>query len=444
MIRSANRSGIRSSARSAIGPSFWPSIVLSPFAQALTVLRSFGADGHAYLPGIGAFNGADAGNYLDAGFAATAVDSPVGLVMDANNTTFGAERFSSPDNVSAAIWTKYDVNVVPSDGYYAVIPNTANAIHRISQGITRGPGDAVRVKVSLKFAGVRYVYINFSGWNSAGATIDLQSGSVLVKPTCSLISKVLDAEGYWTLELAAIASNTTGFSSVFLQANNTFVTVDGTYASNGTDAFIVKFCGNTSRVGAIPAINTTTAQKPILRQTDGRYSWEFTPPMNLQLAGVPFQMADDHVIVSAFSVPSLTSAAFRQISGAGNTTLSLPNVRLRITSTGFIQGFWRDDAGTSRSIQALATLAANTPYVATCRQQGVSKTLRVEGQQQGVANTAALSTATFNSYSLGANQYGADVLEGTMHGSFVIKGAPSDEQVLTIERGLAYLQGRSI
>ena len=55
--------------------------------QGLSVLRKFGADAHAYIPGIGSINGLTAGNYLDsAGSTPVTMDGLVGRMNDAAQT----------------------------------------------------------------------------------------------------------------------------------------------------------------------------------------------------------------------------------------------------------------------------------------------------------------------------------------------------------------------
>lgn len=60
----------------------------SPIAKMLSELRKFGANGHLYIPGIGAISGITAGNYLDSiGTTNASVDGNVGLVLDGAGTT---------------------------------------------------------------------------------------------------------------------------------------------------------------------------------------------------------------------------------------------------------------------------------------------------------------------------------------------------------------------
>ena len=56
---------------------------LGLIAKAIGILRSYGADAHVYIPGVGTISGITAGNYLDsAGTTSASVDNPVGLVVD--------------------------------------------------------------------------------------------------------------------------------------------------------------------------------------------------------------------------------------------------------------------------------------------------------------------------------------------------------------------------
>ena len=60
-------------------------------AKMLSELKKFGANGHLYIPGVGAISGITAGNYLDSvGVTSASVDGNVGLVLDGVGR-FGAE-----------------------------------------------------------------------------------------------------------------------------------------------------------------------------------------------------------------------------------------------------------------------------------------------------------------------------------------------------------------
>ena len=76
--------------------------------KAIAILRSYGADAHVYLPGIGTVNGITAGNYLDsAGTTAASVDNPVGLSLDALQAmTLGANIAVNGGFDTDTSWTK--------------------------------------------------------------------------------------------------------------------------------------------------------------------------------------------------------------------------------------------------------------------------------------------------------------------------------------------------
>lgn len=68
-----------------------------PIAKMLSELRKFGANGHLYIPGVGAISGITAGNYLDSiGTTNASVDGNVGLVLDGVGSV-GAELNPNPE-----------------------------------------------------------------------------------------------------------------------------------------------------------------------------------------------------------------------------------------------------------------------------------------------------------------------------------------------------------
>lgn len=75
---------------------------LSILQRALRVLRKYGSDAHAYIPGVGVLNGLTAGNYTDtAGTQFTTKDQFVGLDLDAMGS-LGAELIPPGNWVSGS------------------------------------------------------------------------------------------------------------------------------------------------------------------------------------------------------------------------------------------------------------------------------------------------------------------------------------------------------
>lgn len=205
--------------------------VQSIFQQALAVLRTFGSDAHMYLPGVGYVNGTDAGNWLDTAFAATAVDSPVGLVMDAANTARGAELV-----VGAWATPTFFDNVTTGTGSsVAATPGTTGS--RSAVGFTT-------------IAGKTYV----ASWKivTSGATL-----SVFCRDGVTLGSGTV------------IASDTTGAQGVIKSLVFTAASANSNLllSTNTAAPFSVSDISVREVTGAIYASNNTTAQKPILRRT---------------------------------------------------------------------------------------------------------------------------------------------------------------------------------
>jgi len=79
--------------------------VLSDIAKAIAFLKSQGENAHVWLPGIGALNGIQAGNYLDsAGTTLAAIDGPGGRVNDGMGV-LGVELVTNGDFSSPVGWT---------------------------------------------------------------------------------------------------------------------------------------------------------------------------------------------------------------------------------------------------------------------------------------------------------------------------------------------------
>ena len=102
MLRSPLRPLLRKPMQGLIGPGPYTLV-----KKAIGILRSYGADAHVYLPGIGTVSGLTAGNYLDsAGTTAATVDNPVGLSLDALQAmTLGAQVVSDGGFDTPAAWS---------------------------------------------------------------------------------------------------------------------------------------------------------------------------------------------------------------------------------------------------------------------------------------------------------------------------------------------------
>ena len=237
MLRSPLRPLLRKPMQGLIGPGPYTLV-----KKAIGILRSYGADAHVYLPGIGTVNGLTAGNYLDsAGTTAASVDNPVGLSLDALQAmTLGSELVTNGDFSSGlSTWT------VDGNGAAAVVSGecvtTGNAsgstqVWKIIDGVTAG-------KTYLVSVGYDTMTGNTARINALGVG--------LVNATATSASGV--------------------YQSVVVAVNNVMRVY--AYADNGENE---KFDNISVReIPGIHATQATTANKPILRQSGGKYSWQF-------------------------------------------------------------------------------------------------------------------------------------------------------------------------
>lgn len=503
---------------------------------AMAILRQFGAGAHMYLPGIGFVNGIDAGNWLDTAFAATAVDSPVGLVMDAANTARGPElvtgTWSTPtffDNTTTGAGSSVTATPGTTGSRSAVgFATTAGKTYVLTwkivasgatlsvfcrDGATLGSGTviasdttglqgAVRsfvftaasansnlllttntaVSFSVSDISVREVTGAIYAFNNTTAQKPILRGTPILGPERIVNGNFADGGAGWTLNSASVSGGVLNVTSGANFASQTGALTNGAKYLVSFDCTLTSGAQlrvNTASVGALTAgvISWTAATGRLTGEftsTGTLFSLEartanftgtidnisvrevlgYTTPyyhqytaassMRLALSAVPFEMADDHCIISGFNVPSVTAAATRSVVVVGNSSLGNPFSKLGINTSGFIEGQWRDDAAVLRSVPATSAVVANTPIVAAMRKSGINKTLWVDGAQQGAANTGSLGTTTFNAATLGARTNATEFFDGVKNGDIIIKGTVSDAQLLTLTKALAAFQGRTL
>ena len=133
---------------------------LTLLAQALAILRRFGTNAHAYIPGIGTISGLTAGNYLlsDGSTGLTPVDGLQGLMLDGMGSV-GADMFSP--------YTRNNTVEAGTTGFPAVCTAT-------------GVFSVVGVSINTVTANAPYrVNLTWSG-NTAGRQISVGGGSAFV------------------------------------------------------------------------------------------------------------------------------------------------------------------------------------------------------------------------------------------------------------------------
>ncbi len=207
---------------------------LSILQRALRVLRKYGTDAHAYIPGVGVLNGLTAGNYTDtAGTQLTTKDQFVGLDLDAMGTT---SFLSVPQDLTT--WT--------SGGAFG------------SWSGTTATASTITATAALAARRVRYpitpgTQVNVSATVIAGTT----TGSVWVVFGTSVPAYI---------SAATSASVASGYVSTGLVAPSNAAYVEITVRATDSGG-TVGFTGiSVSTKTGIHATQGTAGNKPVLRQ----------------------------------------------------------------------------------------------------------------------------------------------------------------------------------
>jgi hypothetical protein len=214
--------------------------------KAIGILRKYGTDAHVYLPGIGTVSGITAGNYLDsAGTTAASVDNPVGLSLDALQAmTLGPELV---DTSVGAIGSSYAIrctNTAVGSGFWSVTGNDALVAAVASQDPLLSYGKTYFVTLDISAV---------SGGNVALHLSDAQNSGLVGSPF--------------------LTKNSIGSYTAIVTPDT--ATRDSITALCGTSGLGVTFKLSIREIPGIHATQATTANKPILRQSAGKYSWQF-------------------------------------------------------------------------------------------------------------------------------------------------------------------------
>jgi hypothetical protein len=121
---------------------------LTQIQQAISLLRTYGTNANAFVPGVGWLNGLQAANYLDsAGTTPGTVDQPVGLVLDAEGV-MGVELVTNGDfSAGATGWTAGGSDSSFTGGV-ATLPTGNTSKAQTSAGITVA-GKTYRVRYDV-------------------------------------------------------------------------------------------------------------------------------------------------------------------------------------------------------------------------------------------------------------------------------------------------------
>lgn len=210
--------------------------------RAISILRRYGQDAHIYLPGVGMLNGLQAGNYLDsAGTTQGTVDQPVGLVLDAAGG-LGAELVTNGDFSGATSYFDQSIN----GGTGAIISGqlvvTASTAYSGVKGnlAYKTPNATIYVEATL-ISGTGRLTLDFFGEEGVLQNVD-RTGPYTFRGYAKLRS-----DGYFLpLLRTAGAGQTTVWDNISVR-----------------------------EVTGIAAQQPTTANKGVLKLTNGRYNWLF-------------------------------------------------------------------------------------------------------------------------------------------------------------------------
>lgn len=193
-------------------------------------------------------------------------------------------------------------------------------------------------------------------------------------------------------------------------------------------------------VGTNNATQTTAINRPTVQQDGGgRWYASFNGTnQSMQLASVPFQMADDFAVVACvkYGAPVAWLTIF-SLSGAG----VIPRIQLLLNEVnGFALAYFQDDAGVNTQAQGAVDLS-NTTSVITLAKRGTNVYLRVNGVQVATTSVAGLGAATFTAAAIGRLALGADYMLGGIYDLNLTKGTVTDAQLLVLEKAAAQKAG---
>lgn len=223
--------------------------------------------------------------------------------------------------------------------------------------------------------------------------------------------------------------------------------VNGITAGNfsdtaGTTAAIVDSTAGVGLVvdaggGTINATQGTTAAKPVLRQSSGRYSWQFDGADFLTLGAIPFTTTDDLCILASCN-PTADGTTRRVVGISGSTA----TIDLCINTSGASQVRWEDDPGAAIFQNGPVVNLFGTWSVVSGVKRGNNKLVRANGVS-GVLNTTALGVGTMDQAYIGQGRTFGQFI-GNIGPVIAIKGTVSDSDLLTLEKWVGSLSGVTI
>ncbi len=403
--------------------------------KAIGILRKYGTNAHVYLPGVGTVSGITAGNYLDsAGTTAASVDNPVGLSLDALQAmTLGAELNPNPDTgamtpggttaptFSTTTYLGLNCRAITFNLSGAVSYATANAVSAaFGPAVAIGTVEVISYKISLSRALLSGEILQL---------FDLPHGVYLRQITAadtSAVGSFITVNGQEATSLGAGTASAYALYAV------------GTFSGGPITAYLTAV--SFKQIPGIHATQATTANKPILRQSAGKYSWQFDGSNDsLSLSAPLFQMSDDHAVIAGFNQ---ATAANGYVFSQNNTAATTLVGAISVTSGGNARALWADDAATTAFITGSIPVTGLNKVVSAIKRTNAKK-LRVNGVQDGATDNTVMGGTTLNTASIGSYTTAGN-FQGSIYPVIAIKGTVSDADLLTLERWVGQLSGVSI
>jgi len=454
--------------------------ILGLVPRALAILRSYGADAHVYLPGVGTVSGITAGNYLDsAGTTAASVDNPVGKVTDGFGGIHATQGTTAnkpilrrgllnlltySQDLGNAAWGKTQSTITsgiadPLGGTNARrIVEQSGAITNtfINNFASKSAASLPYTSASIVNAAGRnfaWVQVSDGAGNGCRAFVSLVDGSITSAAVAfgagfsAPVASVLQIyPGWW---LIAVSGTTNTATAVY---NHTGISNDGTtfaYTGNGTSGIntygLGLFQGTLTAqqildAGGIPLTTTAAASNA----NAGRYYWQFDGSNDsLSLSAPLFQMSDDHAVIAGFKRSTSASEKYVFTVGAAATNTPLCGM-IACATDGIVKGYWRGDDAVIRIASSGISYVGSVPKVAAVRKVGNSKICRVNGVS-GTPETSAIGATTLDATYIGSNSpAAASTFDDSIYPIIAIKGTVTDSDLLTLERFVGQLSGVAI
>lgn len=374
----------------------------------LSVLRSFGANAHAYIPGVGTINGLTAGNYLDsAGTTAASYDGLLGRLNDAAQT-LGPELVVDTGFDTPSAWTTSgSVPPVVSGGVVSF--NQPSAVYAYCRqtatfaALIIGKTYRVRVDCASYTAG------------------QFQVAFVNATPTIPISG--IAAAGSYTVDFVATQANTSIEISRIGALANYVATFDNI---------------SVREVIGIHATQATPANRPTLRSAGGLSYAQFDGVNDyLSLSAVPFQTTDDYLLLACVNPTKATNGIL-----ACHTGVGISEMITLATSAGVGQ-IYAVTGGVTKYVSG-TTVLTGAGCVLAGRKSGTTLSLKVNGVAEGTpTSTVGQGASAYTVADIG--RYPAwSYLQGNIYCAFLIKGTVSDADLLKLEKFAGLFGGVTI